>query len=193
MMEHVSHWKTLKAGKQGLSNNKDAGGNRGHNGAIRVLGVNENLIRTWKNDQAVCVSLAVASASSWPCATQGVGPAADQDIPLTVRKALDHVITETSVTLCQLSRRVPHICCPATHWCQLRDTKKVLTHSSNCAGIPELWINLSGVSMSHWLVLSCKVKRKRKQNSNKNKTLIHSHIWRETTCLCELVSSLDWF
>lgn len=69
-------------------------------------------------------SVFVANASIW-CASvmQGVGPAADQDIPLTVRKPLDRVISETSLTLCQLSQKVLHICCPATH------SEYVHTHS----------------------------------------------------------------
>lgn len=47
------------------------------------------------------------------------------------------------------------------------------THSSNCTSIPVLWTNLSGVSMSHWLVLSCKVKTKCEEtNERKNQTTL---------------------
>lgn len=41
------------------------------------------------------------------------------------------------------------------------------THSSNRTSIPVLWINLSGVSMSHWLVLSCKVQTKCEETREK--------------------------
>lgn len=93
------------------------------------LGLSDDLSRAWEDDRADRLSLAGANASSWPpCVMQGVGPAVDQDIPLTVRKPLDRVLTENSLMLCQLSRRVLHICCPATHWCQLHDTQRVATH-----------------------------------------------------------------
>lgn len=61
-----------------------------------------------------------------PHVMQGVGPAADQDIPLAVREPLDRIVTETSLILGQLSLRVLHICCPATLLFQLRDTAHIL-------------------------------------------------------------------
>lgn len=73
------------------------------------------------------LSLAAANASiRSPHVTQGVGPAADQDIPLAVRKPLDRVVTETSLIPGQLSLRVLHICCPATLLFQLCDSAHIL-------------------------------------------------------------------
>lgn len=50
-------------------------------------------------------------------------PAGIQDVLLTVRKPLDPVISGTSLILCQLTRRVPHVCCTATHWWQPNDSE----------------------------------------------------------------------
>lgn len=44
------------------------------------------------------IRLVICLAVMPPHVKQGVGPAADQDIPLTVRKPLDRVISETSLT-----------------------------------------------------------------------------------------------
>lgn len=49
---------------------------------------------------------------------QCLHPAGNQDILLTIRKPLDPVTSVTNLMLCQLTRRVLHVCCTETHWWQ---------------------------------------------------------------------------
>lgn len=108
MMGHTSHWKALVAGKQGLKNTRNLE-------ISRSWWTKSGFRPQWELDPSMGrwpaghLSLAVMNATFWaPCVMQGVGPAVDQDIPLTGRKLLGRAIIEPSFKLCLLRAARQH-------------------------------------------------------------------------------------